>query len=64
MKFNEIIGIDATYDTNIFGMALVIFVCVDNFGLNFPLAGCFIRTEKYESYLECLTIYDKIFFQS
>jgi len=58
-RYNEVLGIDATYNCNKYGMPLVVFVCMDNHGHSLPIAGCFINSESEQRYRDSLQLYEK-----
>ncbi|XP_078430683.1 protein FAR1-RELATED SEQUENCE 11-like [Wolffia australiana] len=50
VQFNNVLEIDATYKTNSFGMPLVLFTVIDNYGLKVLTAGCLLSNEQFDSY--------------
>ncbi|XP_078439877.1 protein FAR1-RELATED SEQUENCE 11-like [Wolffia australiana] len=50
VQFNDVLEIDATYNTNRFGMPLVLFTMIDNHGLTILTASCLLSNEQFDSY--------------
>jgi len=49
-----IVGMDATYKTNIWGLPLILVVVVDNHGHGFPVASAFVQREEQGQLAEVL----------
>ena len=51
-----IVGMDATYKTNLWGLPLLLIVVADNHGHGYPIASAFIQSEEKGQLLEVLNL--------
>jgi len=51
-----IVGMDATYKTNLWGLPLLLIVVVDNHGHGYPIASAFIQSEEKGQLSEVLNL--------
>ena len=51
-----IVGMDATYKTNLWGLPLVLIVVADNHGHGYPIASAFIQSEEKGQLSEVLNL--------
>lgn len=57
--FPFVILVDCTYKTNNFGLPLLLFTTVDNYGFSFILGGCLLPDESQESFERSLSFFSK-----